>query len=114
MDAEWKYQTNAIQSAKKQRSYEFEAVANKTLSILNHTFATEYSVSVQATIWQIGERVINGLPMLDSITLSMPNIHYLPLDLSRFGLPDNKDVLLPTTEPHGNISATISRSKSKL
>jgi len=114
VEATWKFHIKTIQDGKKQASYHFDDVANKLLAVLNHTFATEYSVSVQATIWQIGERVLNSLPMLDAITLTMPNIHYLPLDLSRLGYPDNKDVLLPTSEPHGNISATISKSRSRL
>jgi len=72
-------------------------------------FATRYSPSVQATLFEMGTAALEACPEIDDVTLVMPNLHYLPLDLSAFGRTNRQVVLLPTDEPHGHIEATISR-----
>lgn len=73
------------------------------------TFAEQHSLSVQQTLYEMGKRVLAGDPAIAHIQLTMPNIHHLPLDLSRFGVAENRDVFLPTSEPHGLIEATVRR-----
>lgn len=74
------------------------------------TFAEQHSPSVQHTLHEMGQRVLDGDPAIAEIQLTMPNIHHLPLDLGRFGVADNRDVFLPTSEPYGHIEATIRRA----
>ncbi|CEP03443.1 Uricase [Plasmodiophora brassicae] len=70
-----------------------------------------YSPSVQKTLYDMGAAVVKSCKEVASVTLSMPNIHYIPMNLAPIGLKFNNDVYLPTDEPHGMISATIVRSK---
>jgi len=72
-------------------------------------FAERYSPSVQRTLFEVGEAFLAQAPSIAEIALTMPNVHFLGLDLSRFGLPNQTHVFLPTDEPHGEIEAVVSR-----
>ena len=73
------------------------------------TFAAHDSLSVQHTLYAMGEAVLEKFPDIAEISLSLPNIHYLPVDLARFGLQNGNQIFLPTDEPHGLIEAHLSR-----
>ncbi len=73
------------------------------------TFAEHDSLSVQHTLYAMGEAVLEKFAGIAEISLSLPNIHYLPVDVSRFGLENDNRIFLPTDEPHGLIEAHLSR-----
>lgn len=100
LTATWQYATPEV---------EFGAVWRRVRQTLLQTFAAHESASVQHTIYAMGEAVLAATPDVQSIHLAMPNKHYLPVDLSRFGLANRNEVFVPTDEPHGLIEATISR-----
>ena len=56
-----------------------------------------------------GEAALAAAPdVIREVTLrTMPNVHYLPIDLSRFGEDARGAVFLPTDEPSGQIEATL-------
>ena len=73
------------------------------------------SPAVQYTLYKMGESVLAKNSNVRQITINMPNVHNLPVDLSRFGLKNihpHGEIFLPTDEPHGIIEATIARSTS--
>jgi urate oxidase len=53
--------------------------------------------------------VLAHCPNIDQIRLTMPNKHYLPVNLEPFGLDNPNEVFCPTDEPHGLIEAVLSR-----
>ncbi len=73
-------------------------------------FATTYSVSVQDSLYRMGEAVFADVPEVREITLAMPNIHYNQIDLTAFGMDAANQLFLPTDEPHGDIEATLRRA----
>ncbi len=73
------------------------------------TFAGHDSLSVQHTLYAMGEAVLEKFPDIAEISFSLPNIHYLPIDLARLGLENGNQIFLPTDEPHGLIEAQLSR-----
>ncbi len=73
------------------------------------TFAGHDSLSVQHTLYAMGEAVLEKFPDIAEISFSLPNIHYLPVDLARLGLENGNQIFLPTDEPHGLIEARLSR-----
>ncbi len=85
------------------------AVNGTVLAAMHRVFATTWSPSVQRTLFQMGEAVLEKVPALSQIEFKLPNKHYLPLDLSRFGRENQNDVFLPTDEPHGQIEAVVRR-----
>lgn len=85
--------------------------ANKTvLDAMLAVFAEEHSVSVQATLFLMGQAALRTVPELKSVTLRLPNRHYLLFDLGRFDLENGNEVFYPTDEPHGQIEATVERA----
>ena len=72
-------------------------------------FAEHDSLSVQHTLYAIGEAMLEKFADIAEISFSMPNIHYLPVDFTRFGLENDNRIFLPTSEPYGLIEARLSR-----
>ncbi|CAI8601987.1 unnamed protein product [Vicia faba] len=76
-----------------------------------------YSPSVQSTLYQMANATLNRFPDIASIQLKMPNIHFLPVNLSNKDgqiVKFNDDVYLPTDEPHGSIEASLNRNRSRM
>lgn len=73
------------------------------------TFANHDSLSVQHTLYAMGEAVLEKFPDVAEIYFSLPNIHCLPVDVSRFGLENDSRIFMPTDEPHGLIEARLTR-----
>lgn len=75
---------------------------------LLETFAGHDSLSVQHTLYAMGEAVLE-IPDIEEIHLVLPNKHHLPVDLTRFGLENRNEVFVATEEPYGRIEATVRR-----
>ncbi len=73
------------------------------------TFAEHDSHSLQETLYAMGEAVLKSFDEISEISFSLPNKHYLLVDLKPFGLENNNEVFLPTDEPHGLIEATLKK-----
>jgi urate oxidase len=57
----------------------------------------------------MGEAVLDAHPAVTEIAFSLPNIHCIPVDVTRFGEADNDAIFLPTEEPHGLIEGRLRR-----
>ncbi len=73
------------------------------------TFAEHDSLSVQHTLYAMGEAVLEKFSDITEIAFSLPNIHCLPIDFTRFGLENDNRIFVPTDEPHGLIEARLTR-----
>ncbi|GJE59458.1 factor-independent urate hydroxylase [Methylobacterium trifolii] len=100
MDATWTW--NGAPS-------DYAATNAKVLDILIEVFGTTYSYGVQDSMYRMGEAVLAAIPEIAEIGFAMPNKHYVPIDLTPFGLENPGTVFLPTDEPHGQIEAVIGR-----
>jgi urate oxidase len=76
---------------------------------LLETFANHKSLSVQHTLYAMGENVLKIFPEVKEITLRMPNKHHILFNLQQFGLDNNNDIFIATDEPYGYITGTLSR-----
>src|SRR5712672_3609164 len=81
----------------------------KILATLLEVFGTTYSASVQDSLYRMGEAALAAVPEISEISMACPNMHFILMNLSAFGLDNNNDVFLPTDEPHGQIECTVSR-----
>jgi urate oxidase len=72
-------------------------------------FANSYSPSAQTTLFQMGEAALSACPEISGLDLAMPNKHCLLINLAPFGLENKNDVFVPTDEPHGDITASVTR-----
>ncbi len=77
---------------------------------LLRTFALHESRSVQQTLFAMAEQVIETVPEITEITLTMPNRHNLLVDLQRFGLTNANEIFMPIDDPSGYIEARVTRA----
>jgi urate oxidase len=87
----------------------FGALRTKVREAMLGVFAEHRSKSVQHTLYAMGEKALAEVPEIADIELTMPNKHYLLVDLSRFGQDNPNEVFVPIDEPHGYIEARIRR-----
>ncbi len=85
------------------------ATNGKILDAMLKTFAENFSLSVQVTLYQMGEAALQAAPEVKKIHIAMPNQHCLLINLSPFGLENKNELFVPTDEPHGLIEGTIER-----
>jgi urate oxidase len=85
-------------------------VDGAVMDVMLKVFSETYSPSVQRTLFLMGEAALAAAPGLSRITLTMPNKHYLNLDLTKLGRPaGQKKIFLPTDDPFGYIEAVVAR-----
>ena len=87
----------------------YPAANARILDTLLEVFSTTYSMSVQDSLYRMGEAALAAVPEISEISMACPNMHFIPMNLSAFGLDNNNDVFLPTDEPHGQIECTVGR-----
>lgn len=100
LKAQWKYRGTNIP---------FNDSYREVRSALLQCFAAHKSLSVQHTLFAMGEAVLDKVDAVTEIHLIMPNKHCLLVDLSRFGLDNPNQIFVPTDEPSGYIEARIGR-----
>ena len=87
----------------------YPATNKKILDTVLEVFSMTYSKSVQDSLYRMGEAALAAVPEISEISMACPNMHFIPMNLSAFGLDNNNDVFLPTDEPHGQIECTVGR-----
>jgi urate oxidase len=97
---EWTYDATDLQ---------FAPLRQKIRDTLLGVFAAHHSKSVQHTLYAMGEAVLQNVPEVQDVKLTLPNIHYLLADLSRFGQDNPNEIFVPIDEPHGYIEARLRR-----
>jgi urate oxidase len=83
-----------------------DAARNAMLEV----FATHFSPAVQTTLYLMGEAALEACPEMDEISITLPNAHRIPVNLTPFGMDNPNAVFVATDEPHGTISGTLRRS----
>ena len=73
------------------------------------TFAAHKSLSVQQTLYAMGDAALGACRDVKRIRISMPNRHRVPFDLARLGKENRNEIFVTTSEPYGAISGEISR-----
>jgi urate oxidase len=102
MTARWRYSGKGIAYGAS-----WEAVRK----VLLEAFAEHDSRSVQHTLYAMAESVIDNVPDVEEISLSLPNRHHLLVDLRPFGLENDNEIFVATEEPYGLIEATVRRGE---
>lgn len=101
VDAEWVYaQSEGI---------DFDAVWGAARDQLLESFADHYSPGLQNDVYVIGRAILARVPDIDRIRFTLPNLHNIEYDLTRFGGTNNKRVFHADPEPYGVFHGEIIR-----
>ncbi|KAM9762171.1 uricase [Menidia menidia] len=106
--ARWRY--NKVQDV------DFDAAWKTVKETIIERFAGpydqgEYSPSVQKTLYESQVLVLKRIPEVDEIEIVMPNQHYFIIDMTKMGIANQNEVLLPLDNPSGNITGTVRRKQ---
>lgn len=100
VDACWEYTA---------RPADFDAVFETARRTILEAFATHDSLSVQQTLYSMGETLLARVPEIDSVSFTMPNQHRLLVNLQPFGMKNENEIFVATSEPFGLIKGTVAR-----
>jgi urate oxidase len=89
---------------------EFDATFAAVRQTLLEVFADHDSPSVQTSIWIMARAILERHEAVEEVRMVLPNLHHWLADLRPFGMSNESEVYVSTTEPHGLIEATVRRS----
>ncbi|MGW4114944.1 factor-independent urate hydroxylase [Actinosynnema sp. NPDC004786] len=102
--ARWRYQGDGVGWAES-----FTAIRGLLLT----AFADTHSLSLQQTLYAMGEAVLRERPEVAEVRLSMPNKHHFAVDLSPFGLENDNEVFFAADRPYGLIEGSVLRDDAE-
>lgn len=119
VDASWTYDSKQITSLDQVFSQAdkglFDSTYNKARKVTLDLFALENSASVQATMYNMSQKILELVPEIDTVSYALPNKHYILFNLEWKGIKQNDDLFYPSPDPNGLIKSTVGRKvKSKL
>jgi len=85
------------------------ACAREVPAALTAAFRDHDSRSVQHTMAAMAAAVLSARPELAEITLTMPNRHHLPVNLTPYGRANRGEVFVATDRPYGLITGTFAQ-----
>jgi urate oxidase len=92
---------------------DFDKTRQQIRGLMLDVFANHHSESVQHTLHAIGKYILEHVPSINKIHLTMPNIHCFPVDLTRFGEQNKNEIFMPVDDPHGYIQCALTRSPKR-
>ncbi|UMP00513.1 factor-independent urate hydroxylase [Amycolatopsis sp. EV170708-02-1] len=102
--ARWRYQGDGIDWATSHAEIR---------RILLETFADKHSLSLQQTLYAMGEAVLKEREEVAEVRLSLPNKHHFLVDLSPFGLKNDNEVFYAADRPYGLIEGVVLRDDAE-
>lgn len=100
IDARWSYTTGDIP---------FLPYRQGIRTAIVETFARHASVSVQHTLYDIGDVLLASFPEIADVTLAVQEHPYRPADLFREGVENPDDLFVVRDEPLGVVEVTVAR-----
>ncbi|KAI3403750.1 hypothetical protein KGF56_003475 [Candida oxycetoniae] len=96
-----------------QRGQIFDNAYKKARDVTLELFCTENSPSVQATMYNMAEKILKNVDEIATVTYVLPNKHYILFDLGWKGIKENNELFYPSSDPNGLIKCTVGRKGQK-
>jgi urate oxidase len=100
VDAQWRYSVDDA---------DWHALYRAAYEALARAFVGTYSYALQQTLHAMGQAVLDSVPEVVEVRLSLPNKHHFLVDLSAYGLENPGEVYYPADRPYGLIEGTLLR-----
>ena len=104
VSARWRYGADGTKAGSDYNGFWWAA-----RQALIEAFAETHSLSVQHTLYAMGERILDVCAQVEEVRLTLPNKHHLLVNLAPFGLENPNEIFVPTREPYGLIQGTVRR-----
>ncbi len=105
VDARWRYGAAPVDAA-------WDDLYAAASQALVGAFVGAYSLSLQQTLYAMGQAVLDRAPEVVEVRLSLPNRHHFLVDLAPFGLDNPGQVYFPADRPYGLIEGTVLRENA--
>ena len=102
VNASWRFAPAAVAAG-----LDWDAAFATAKATILATFAGTYSYSLQQMLFAIGGELIEAVPGVCEVRLALPNKHHYIVDLSPFGLENDREVYLAGDRPYGLIEGTV-------
>ena len=102
VNASWRFRPSAVAGG-----VDWGAAFHAAKSTVLATFAGTYTYSLQQMLYAIGTALLSDVPSVCEVRLSLPNKHHYVVDLSPFGLENDREVYLAGDRPYGLIEGTL-------
>ena len=106
IQAQWTYDDSSSMM-------DFEKTRQQIRTLMIDMFAEHHSASVQHTLHAMAKYILENVRCVSKIDFTMPNIHCIPVDMTRFGEENKNEIFTPIDDPHGYIQCSVHRSSSK-
>jgi urate oxidase len=90
---------------------DYRKTNTRVVETMLSAFGSKESPSVQTTLYEMGKAALAACSEIDRISLTMPNLHCLLIDLSPFQRQNQNTLFLPTDAPQGWIEGTVARGE---
>jgi urate oxidase len=100
LTSQWRYRAKPV---------DYRKTNAQVVETMLSAFSTKESPSVQATLYEMGKAALTACSEIERISLTMPNLHCLLIDLAPFHRQNQNTLFLPTDAPQGWIEGTITR-----
>ena len=68
---------------------------------------------MQDSLYRMGEAALAAVPEISEISMACPNMHFILMNLSAFGLDNNNEVFHADDRPYGLIQVTVVRDDAE-
>lgn len=89
---------------------DFNSTYDRVRDLMLATFAQTHSRALQQTLFAMAKAVLEQVPDVAEVRLSMPNKHHFLVDLEPFGLDNPHEVFFAADRPYGLIEAAVART----
>jgi urate oxidase len=102
VNVSWRFRPDAVAAG-----VDWGAAFSLAKSTILSTFAGTYTYSLQQMLYAIGEALIAAVPSVCEVRLALPNKHHYLVDLTPFGLSNEREVYQAGDRPYGLIEGTV-------
>jgi urate oxidase len=103
VDARWRHRGHAA-------GRDWDTAYAQARAALLTAFADTHSLSLQQTLYAMGERLVSHDEQIAEVRLALPNRHHFAVDLEPFGLANENEVFFAADRPYGLIEGTVARA----
>ena len=88
---------------------DYRAIRARIKALMAEVFVALKSESGQQVAYEMCVAVLETCPEVLEMSVELPNLHCNLLDLSGFGLENDRTLYVPTEAPHGDLNVTVGR-----